>query len=97
MVNRKRQTTSVLAGEREEIPSPVYRKLWPQEIDLLREHLHRLGPESRRMCFGNLVNDPFIDTYCQSISSSNTIVYGCVIAGRLRASSELHMLSYSWP
>jgi len=86
-----------LADDQKGTSSPVYRKLWPSEFHLLQDHLLRLSPESRQMRFGNLVNDPFIDSYCQSLNGSNNIVYGCLIAGRLRASAELHLLSYNWP
>ena len=74
-----------------------YRKLWPTELDLFRAHLLRLDPETRRMRFGRGVGDAFLETYCNTAYSLNSLVYGCFVDGTLRAVSELRLLTDTWP
>ena len=74
-----------------------YRKLWPTELGLFREHLHRLDRESLRMRFGRAVGAEFIDRYCDTVYALNSVVYGCFIGGTLRAVAELRLLTDTWP
>ena len=74
-----------------------YRKLWPTELPMFREHLQRLDPTTRRMRFGHAVGEEFIDNYCDTIYGLNTLVYGCFVDGDLRAVAELRLLNDTWP
>lgn len=74
-----------------------YRKLWPAEMGLFREHLQRLDPETRRLRFGRPVSPEFIETYCNTVYALNTVVYGCFADGILRAVAELRMVAETWP
>lgn len=74
-----------------------FRKLWPNELVLLREHLQRLDRDTRRLRFGNAVGDRFIDAYCDTVYALNSVIYGCFIDGTLRAVAELRLLNDTWP
>lgn len=74
-----------------------YRKLWPSELNLFRDHLIRLDPETRHMRFGNGVGDSFIENYSDKAYPHNSVVYGCFIDGDLRAVAELRLLTETWP
>ena len=74
-----------------------FRKLWPNELALLRDHLQRLDRDTRRMRFGNAVGDRFIETYCDTVYALNSVIYGCFIDGTLRAVAELRLLNDTWP
>ena len=65
------------------------RKLWPVESALLREHLLRLDPESRRRRFGSPVNRFFIELYAARALSRESVVHGFFVDGILRGVAEL--------
>jgi len=72
------------------------RKLWPTETDKFREHLLRLDKESRRMRFAHSVSDSFIEDYALRMAEFGSVVYGFLVAGRVRAAAELRRLGDSW-
>ncbi|MBO6948633.1 MAG: GNAT family N-acetyltransferase [Rhodospirillales bacterium] len=63
---------------------PVYRKLWPSEVNRVEEHLLRLTPEDRQMRFCGGVSDGRIREYCTEINWTTTTMLGCFVDGKLR-------------
>ena len=72
------------------------RKLWPTEIDRFRDHLLRLDKESRRLRFAHAVSDVFIEDYANRMCEFGSIVYACLLDGRVRAAAELRKLGDHW-
>jgi RimJ/RimL family protein N-acetyltransferase len=72
------------------------RKLWPTEIGRFHDHLLRLDKESRRLRFAHAVSDAFIDDYAQRMAEFGSIVYGYLLAGKVRAAAELRKLGDAW-
>jgi len=72
------------------------RKLWPTEIGKFRDHLLRLDKESRRLRFAHLVPDAFIDDYASRMTEFGSVVYGYLLAGKVRAAAELRKLGDAW-
>ena len=70
----------------------LVRKLWPTEIDLYRDHLLRLDPDSRRARFGGAVADEFIRDYVELPFAGTRLIYGFVVDGLLRGSAELRQI-----
>lgn len=69
------------------------RRLHPPETALLSDHLKRLDPETRRLRFGNPVNDAFLDSYGARALGDDSIVMGCFLKGSLRGVAELRFLT----
>lgn len=65
------------------------RKLFLTELDLYRDHLLRLDPESRLMRFGMAVDERFITDYAGRVNDLRSLVYAYVEDGRVRAAAEL--------
>jgi RimJ/RimL family protein N-acetyltransferase len=76
---------------------PIFRKLWPGESTLLRDHLTRLDLEDRLLRFGHAVSDERIAGYCASTDWLRTVVLSAWIAGTMRAVGELKILDGEWP
>lgn len=57
---------------------------------LLRDHLLRLGPESRRNRFNGVVDDDFIARYAARCFEPGVIVLGYLEDGAIHAAAELH-------
>lgn len=76
-----------------ERPSFAVRRLHSNETGLLAEHFQRLDPETRRLRFGNPVNDVFLDRYAALALGEDARVLGCFIAGSLRGVAELRFLN----
>ena len=76
---------------------PIFRKLWPGESNLLRDHLTRLDVEDRSFRFGHAVSDERIADYCASTDWLTTIVLSAWNAGTMRAAGELKILEGDWP
>ncbi|MEF2553564.1 GNAT family N-acetyltransferase [Aurantimonas sp. A2-1-M11] len=73
---------------------PVHvRRLHPGEEPLLLDHLKRLDPESRRLRFGNAVNDHFLERYAECALGDDTLVKGLFFCGELRGAAELRFLT----
>lgn len=78
----------------DELTTPgVIRKLMPWESDLLRDHLLRLDPESRRCRFFSGVSDDTVAAYAETALGSDAIVHGFFEAGVLRGAAELRLLA----
>ncbi|MDE1569791.1 GNAT family N-acetyltransferase [Aquabacter sp. P-9] len=74
----------------EAVAPGIIRKLWPGEQHMLRDHLLRLDPESRRSRFCSAVSDEFIDHYAARVFRSGSLIHGAYVDGVLRAAAELY-------
>lgn len=64
--------------------------LSPREMPLLRDHLLRLDPDSRRNRFNGVVDDSFIECYSARCASDGTIVVAYLTDGEVHGAAELH-------
>ncbi|HEY7458593.1 MAG TPA: GNAT family N-acetyltransferase [Xanthobacteraceae bacterium] len=81
---------------RAKLPGTI-RKLWVGEAAMLRDHLLRLDPESRRNRFGSTVNTYFIDQYASRAVTPESVVHGYFEDGTLRAAAELRPFGKPFP
>ncbi len=81
---RDEQITTGLPG------NGVVRKLTRQEMPLLREHLLRLDPESRRDRFNGFADESFIERYAEKCCADGTAVIAYFEDGVVSAAAELH-------
>jgi GNAT superfamily N-acetyltransferase len=88
--------TKDAAEETERLPGTI-RKLWIGEDDLLRNHLLRLDPESRRSRFGSSATAYFIEQYTSHAISPESVVHGYFEDGILRAAAELRAFGKPFP
>jgi GNAT superfamily N-acetyltransferase len=68
------------------------RKLWIGDLRALRAHLKRLDPEARRLRFGGLTTDDFIDAYIDTAFRLDATIFGVLIDREIRASAELRSI-----
>lgn len=61
-----------------------------EELPLLRDHLLRLDPESRRDRFNGLIDESFIERYAQKCADDGTIIVAYMENGIVRGAAELH-------
>ena len=66
------------------------RTLTTREMPLLREHLLRLDPESRRDRFNGAADENFIELYASRCLADGTVVIAYVEDGKVLAAAELH-------
>ncbi|NVN86548.1 MAG: GNAT family N-acetyltransferase [Rhodopseudomonas sp.] len=67
------------------------RSLINQELPLLRDHLLRLDPESRRDRFNGYADEGFVDRYSKKCASDGTIIIAYFAEdGTVHAAAELH-------
>jgi GNAT superfamily N-acetyltransferase len=71
-------------------PTGAVRVLKPGESQLLRDHLLRLDPASRRDRFNGVVDDDFIKTYAAGCFGEGVIVIGYIEDGEVHGAAELH-------
>ena len=71
-------------------PKGSVRVLKPAEMPLLRDHLLRLDPASRRDRFNGVVDDDFLKRYADSCADDGVIVIGYVEDGEVHGAAELH-------
>lgn len=69
------------------------RRLHPGEADLILGHLLRLGPDARRLRFGNAVNASFLERYAAMALGNSALVKGLFIDNTLRGIAELRFLN----
>ena len=74
----------------------IFRKLWPQEQTLFRDHLLRLDKASRAMRFAHGVSDSFIEDYASQMAEAGTTVFAYIEDGEVRAAAELKKLGDIW-
>jgi RimJ/RimL family protein N-acetyltransferase len=74
----------------------IFRKLWPQEQTLFRDHLLRLDKASRAMRFAHGVSDSFIEEYASHMAEAGTTVFAYIEDGEVRAAAELKKLGDTW-
>jgi len=75
---------------RRQRPMGAVRVLKPGELPLLRDHLLRLDPASRRDRFNGVVDDDFLIRYAAGCGSDGVIVIGYIEDGEVHAAAELH-------
>ncbi len=73
------------------------RKLWIADAQALRAHLKRLDPEARRLRFGGVTADEFIDAYVDTAFRLDAMIFGTFIDGEVRASAELRSIFGATP
>ena len=66
------------------------RTLTAREMPLLREHLLRLDPASRRDRFHGATHDGFVDSYAARCLADGTVVIAYVEDGNVLGAAELH-------
>ena len=66
------------------------RTLTAREMPLLREHLLRLDPGSRRDRFHGATDDSFVDSYAARCLADGTVVIAYVEDGKVLGAAELH-------
>ena len=71
-------------------PKGAVRVLKPGELPLLRDHLLRLDPASRRDRFNGVVDDDFLKAYAAACFEDGVIVIGYIAGGEVRGAAELH-------
>ncbi len=74
----------------------VFRKLWPHERNLFRDHLMRLDKTSRAMRFAHGVSDSFIEDYAGHMADAGTTVFAYIEEGEVRGAAELKKLGETW-
>jgi RimJ/RimL family protein N-acetyltransferase len=83
-LHHQNTTHSKLAGA-------VVRTLRPsEELPLLRDHLLRLDPASRRDRFHGYMDDDFIERYAAKCAGDGTLVIAYIENGVVRGAAELH-------
>lgn len=68
----------------------IVRTLTRQEMPLLREHLLRLDPESRRDRFNGAADESFIERYAEKCRIDGTVIIAYLEDGLVRGAAELH-------
>jgi GNAT superfamily N-acetyltransferase len=68
------------------------RRLWIGDLGALRAHLKRLDPEARRLRFGGVITDQFIDAYVDTAFRLDATVFGVFVDGEIRGSAELRSI-----
>jgi GNAT superfamily N-acetyltransferase len=71
-------------------PTGAVRVLKPREMPLLRDHLLRLDPVSRRDRFNGVVDEGFLKKYAGGCFDEGVIVIGYIEDGEVHAAAELH-------
>ena len=83
---------AVPPSRRAAAPSFAIRRMHPPEHAVIADHLKRLDPETRRLRFGNPVNDAFLERYAALALGEDAVVSGCFIRGTMRGVAELRFL-----
>jgi GNAT superfamily N-acetyltransferase len=66
------------------------RTLTAREMPLLREHLLRLDPQSRRDRFNGAADESFVESYAARCLADGTVVIAYVEDGKVLGAAELH-------
>jgi GNAT superfamily N-acetyltransferase len=61
-----------------------------EELPLLRDHLLRLDPDSRRDRFNGFLDDGFIERYAARCANDGTVIVAYMENGTVRGAAELH-------
>ena len=61
-----------------------------EELRLLRDHLLRLDPGSRRDRFNGFMDDSFIELYAAKCANDGTVIIAYIEDGVVRGAAELH-------
>ena len=73
------------------------RRLWRADRPALAAHFARLDGETRRLRFGVVVTDAFIEQYIDRLLNPDPVVWGAYLQDHLRGVGELHKLPGPWP
>lgn len=76
---------------------PVIRKLWRFDQEAISAHFARLDAVSRRMRFGGIVGEDFVQSYADQILTLDAVIYGAFQEQTLRGIAELRRLSDGYP
>jgi RimJ/RimL family protein N-acetyltransferase len=68
------------------------RKLWMSDLAAFRTHLKRLDAEARRLRFGGVTSDEFIDAYVDTAFRLDATIFAIFIDGEIRGSAELRSI-----
>lgn len=68
----------------------VIRRVSATERQDFRDHLLRLGRESRRTRFGGSVSEDYVAAHADRALDQGAVVFGWFVEGRIRAVAELH-------
>lgn len=68
----------------------VIRRVSATERQDFRDHLLRLGRDSRRARFGGSVSDGYVAAHADRVFEGDALVYGWFVDGCIRAAAELH-------
>jgi GNAT superfamily N-acetyltransferase len=74
-------------------PTGTIRKLWPTDMQMFREHLLRLDPETRRNRFAMAASDAFMERYAETSFALDAVLFGYVEGATLRAAAELRIIA----
>lgn len=77
------------------IAETAIRRIWATETRAFLAHLKRLDAESRRMRFGGIVSDHYVEEYAKTALKRAIVVYGWFEGDTLRAACELHGSRFS--
>ncbi len=69
----------------------VVRRLYRPDMELFRDHLVRLDPETRYNRFGLQVSDDYLESYTELCFAPGSITYGYFEDGLIRGAGELRM------
>ena len=72
------------------------RKLRPTETQKFQDHMLRLDEDSRRMRFGMVVDDTFINAYTARADLNHHVIYGYFAGGEMHAAAELLPIGDDW-
>ena len=61
-----------------------------EELPLVRDHLLRLDPASRRDRFNGFLDDGFIESYVAKCAEDGTVIIAYIENGVVRGAAELH-------
>jgi GNAT superfamily N-acetyltransferase len=70
---------------------PVFRRILPSEIEMVRDHYLRLDSDSRILRFHGLVGDETIIAHCRTLDWRCAHFVGCFVDDMLRGVAELQL------
>ncbi|MCB1384380.1 MAG: GNAT family N-acetyltransferase [Nitratireductor sp.] len=72
------------------------RRLGPADLPQVTAHFLRLSSRSRRLRFGGVVSDTFLEQYASAIFEAVSIVFGAEVDGVLRGVTEIRGSITQW-
>jgi GNAT superfamily N-acetyltransferase len=84
---------SIMTDSFHDTEQGIVRRLLPFDSAQFRGHLKRFDEDSRRLRFGAVVSDSFLDNYADSSYRFDTVIFGWFVDGVMRAAGELRPIS----